>query len=108
MDSKTPYMTHVCINEHFLGRSSHGSIGSMTHQSLRTSDLKGSLLGGDGVELSQESATLSHVGPTQSQSNRSWDVRCKNPSIHGTPELSPRDLDMGAAHTTVQNHPKVH
>ena len=82
--------------------------GSMTHQRLRTSDLKGSFLGGDGVELSQESATPSHVGPTQSQSNRSWGVRCKNPSIHGTPELSPRDLDMGAAHTAVQNHPKVH
>lgn len=34
-------------------------------------------------------------------------MRCKNLSIHGTPELNPRDLDMGAAHTAVQNHPKV-
>ena len=31
--------------------------GSMTHQILRTSDLKGSFLGIEGVELSQESAT---------------------------------------------------
>lgn len=47
------------------------------------------------------------MGPAQSQSSRSCGVRCKNPSIHGTPELSPRDLGMGAAHTAVQNHPKV-